>query len=171
MNLWYVARPNEIFIDTDNFARSIKHTAARLAGAIKCGRLHVKNLEFHASRNENHIHTIITLHNEMPAIERATWALILHSDIYRAASTIMRTLYNVPCSDILITPNPFLRSPDAVCECEEKHSSQVMLACPAAFQLRGESVARGFFGLPDNSGWTLEQIAEYIKNQSGSLFE
>lgn len=169
-NFWYVSQSNEIFVDTDNFSRSIKHTTARLLGAIKCGRLRVSDIEFHTSKNENHIHTLITLAEPMQAIERYTWAIVLHSDIYRAASTIMRQLYGVAAADVFITPTRFKREPDVICECDSKHKAQTMLTCPAAFQLRGEDRIRGFFGLPDNSNWTLEDIAAFVKSQSGELF-
>lgn len=159
---WYVAKHNEIFVDTDNYSRSVKHTARRLLGAIKCGRLDVAAIEWHPSSSEDHIHTIITLQNFMPAVERYVWALILHSDIYRTASTIMRDLYAVPAPDILITPHRFKRAPDDVCCCEQKHKAAVMEKCPAATRLRGDDRIKGFFGLPDNAAESLVDVANYL---------
>lgn len=162
-NFWYASRSDEIFIDTDNFHRSVKHTCSRLMGAIKCGRLKVSKMEFHPSRSENHIHTLITLSEPMENLKRYVWAIILHSDLYRGCITIMRELHSVSSPDILITPTRFEREADAVCECEQKHSAEVMQNCPAAIQLRGENRARGFFGLPEKEEWTLEQIATYVR--------
>lgn len=163
INFWYVSRSNEIFIDTDNLQRSIKHTCSRLMGAIKCGRLNIEKLEFHSSRSENHIHTLITLSEPMENIQRYVWAIILHSDLYRGCATIMRDLHGVSAADIFITPEKFEREPDAICECEQKHNAEVMQNCSAAIKLRGENRTRGFFGLPEKEEWTLEQIATYIR--------
>jgi hypothetical protein len=171
MNYWYSSRPNEIFIDTDNFHRSIKHTCARLLGAIECGKLKVQNIEFHQSQSKDHVHTIITLQNRMPAMERYIWAMVLHSDIYRTAATIMRCMHGVSNADVLISPEKFKREPDDFCECATKHNAQTMIVCPAAIRLRGEDRIKGFFGKPDNRGWSLEDIAFYVQSQSENLFD
>jgi hypothetical protein len=148
-NYWYVSQENEIFIDMDNFKRSINHARVRLVGAIECNRLSVLRVESHES-SPNKIHSIVTLNEPMRGIERATWGIILHSDLYRAASTIMRYLYNVNAADVLITPKKFNREPDDFCECERKHIAEVMDKCPAAIRLRGEKRTAGFFGKPNN---------------------
>ena len=168
-NYWYSSRANEIFIDTDNFHRSIAHTCSRLMGAIKCGRLRVKEIEYHKSRSENHIHTLITLKEEMDDISRYVWAIILHSDLYRGCSTIMRSRSGISNPDIFITPKRFQRVEDDYCDCEQKHSAEVLLTCPAAIRMRGNDRVKGMFGLPEK-GFTLEQISEFVKNQSLDLF-
>lgn len=153
-NLWYVSRENEIFIDMDNFRRSVNHAKMRLMGAVECDRLSILRVESHES-STNKVHAIVTLNEPMRGIERATWGIILHSDLYRAASTIMRHLYNVDSPDILITPKRFLRAPDDSCDCLSKHIAEVMEKCPAAIRLRGENRTAGFFGKPaKKTEWT-----------------
>lgn len=147
-NLWYVATDFEILIDTDNANKSFKHFSARLGGAIECEKLDVRTVESHPSARVNHMHTLITLSQPMEEIERAVWAIILHSDIYRGCANIMRSLHGVKCPDLLITPIPFSRNPDGVCHCEGKHNAEIMFQCPAAISFRGEDRIKGFFGKP-----------------------
>lgn len=147
-NFWYVSRSNEIFLDIDNTHKILRHSSSRLLGAVECGRLQVADVEYHQSRSENHLHVIITLAHDLPDIERAIWALVLRSDIYRAASTMMRVARNIPAPDILITPIEFRRPSDELCICESKHNAETMETCPAAIQLRGENRVTGFFGIP-----------------------
>lgn len=147
-NYWYVSRPNEIFLDMDNTNKTIRHSSSRLLGAVECNRLEVADIDFHQSRNENHLHVIISLAHDMPPIQRAVWALILRSDIYKMASTVMRICHDTPCPDILITPIPFRRHWNDECNCEKKHNAETMNICPAAIRLRGEDRIRGFFGVP-----------------------
>lgn len=141
-------------------------------GAIKSEKLSVKEIEFHQSRSENHIHTLITLSESMENLQRYVWGIILHSDLYRGCITIMRELHGVSSPDILITPSPFKREPDAECECEQKHTAEVMQICPAAIRLRGEGRTKSFFGLPEREQkWTLEEISEYVKVSALNLFD
>lgn len=168
MNYWYVARANEIFIDTDNFARSMQHTKMRLQGAIECGKLDVAYImqrpsKSNGKKGKGHVHTIITLRQEMDAVQRAVWALILHSDIYRAACTIMRCCHAVVAPDVLISPfsyfsennNDFVagvrRIYDDRCDCDMKHNAYGMAQCPAAQRLRGEKRLLTFFGKPSRN--------------------
>src|SRR5208282_2447269 len=83
MNYWYVARPNELFIDTDKMSRSLAHTKARLQGAIECGKLDVAYVMQRPSTRPDHCHTIIVLNKYVDMIERAIWEIILHGDLYR----------------------------------------------------------------------------------------
>jgi len=160
MNYWYVARANEIFIDTDNFARSMRHTKMRLQGAIECRKLDVAYVMQRPSRSTNHVHTIITLKNDLPAIQRAVWALVLHSDIYRAACTVMRACENVVAPDVLISPYAqflhgnkpvIVRGYDDFCDCDNKHNAAGMEQCPAAHRLRGDKRTLTFFGKPSRN--------------------
>lgn len=164
MNYWYVARDNEIFIDTDNFARSMQHTKMRLQGAIECGKLDVAYIMQRPSKSDGekgkgHVHTIITLKSEMDAVQRATWALVLHSDIYRAACTIMRSCHGVVAPDVLISPYASFyltdRKPermyDDLCHCTVKHNAAGMENCLAAIRLRGKKRLLTFFGKPSGN--------------------
>jgi hypothetical protein len=163
-NYWYVARPNELFIDTDNVHRSIKHAKSRLQGAIESQRLDVDYVMSHHSRNKNHLHTIITLKNPITNVERYVWEIMLHGDIYRACCNIMRSATGVPSPDILISPfhrfcisqyGKTMRLCDDSCTCESKHNFDTMLLCPAAIRLRGESRVNSFFGKPSKNPCTI----------------
>lgn len=147
-NFWYVSRENEIFLDIDNTHKILRHSSSRLLGAIECHRLATSDIEYHQSRSENHLHVIITLAYDLPAIERAIWALVLRSDIYRAASTMMRIARNIPAADVLITPMQFKRPANELCDCTTKHNAETMETCPAAIELRGDNRVTGFFGIP-----------------------
>jgi len=151
VNYWYVAHPNEILIDMDNPERSIKHSMRRLNGAIECFRLFVDKVEMHNSFSGKHLHFLITLNRNMGSIEKSVWGIILHSDIYRGCSNIMRSLRNHPSPDLLITPSRFDRVPDSFCHCRGKHSAKIMKNCPAASMLRGDYRVYGFFGKPSQS--------------------
>lgn len=170
MNYWYVARPNELFLDIDNAARSLKHARARLQGAIECGKLRVNYVSIRESKTTNHIHCIVTLFDELPEIQREVWAVILHSDIYRGCASIMRSCFAVPNPDILISsfayfssdePYPFAagtwnkRNANDSCSCNSKHNAATMQNCPAAIRLRGDFRNAGFFGKPSKNPCTI----------------
>lgn len=160
MNYWYVARPNELFLDIDNVSRSIKHAKARLQGAIECKKLDALYVMQRESKTTNHLHAIVTLANPITDIERYVWEVILHGDIYRACSNIMRGINGIPSPDILISPwphfeinlsHPQRRSHNAFCLCEGKHKKEVMENCPAAEDLRGTQRTVAFFGKPSKN--------------------
>jgi hypothetical protein len=169
MNYWYVARPNELFLDIDNVSRSIKHARARLQGAIECGRLDVQFIMQRPSKSKNHLHVIITLNEPyVLPVARAVWEIILHGDIYRGCCNVIREYANVPAPDILISPfdhfgntdysetiKPQIRMSDDKCDCEGKHKASVMETCPAAKRLRGEFRNVGFFGKPSKNPCTI----------------
>jgi hypothetical protein len=162
MNYWYVARPNELFLDIDNAPRSLKHARARLQGAIECGKLNVLNVAVLPSRSENHIHAIITLEESLIDYERYAWEVILHGDIYRACCNIMRTHNDIPAADILISPcwmfrngSGYARQADDECKCHPKHKASIMETCPAAKRLRGKFRNAGFFGKPSKNPCTI----------------
>lgn len=145
-NFWYVANPHEILIDMDRPKSSLLHAEKRLAGAIVHNKLQVFSIELHESFSSDHVHARIVTPLYLSALERAVWAMALHSDIYRGLCTIMRIYNNIMSPDLLITPTPFVRPPDAWCECESKHNAETMNECPAAKQLRGEKRTVSFFG-------------------------
>ena len=158
MNYWYVARPNELFIDTDKMSRSLAHTKARLQGAIECGKLDVAYVMQRPSTRPDHCHTIITLKHEMYWLDRYVWEMMLHGDIYRGFCNIMRSHSNILNADILISPhgsfyakNGNTRIYDDSCDCKTKHNSATMQTCPAAIRLRGDKRNMGFFGKPSKN--------------------
>jgi hypothetical protein len=149
MNYWYVSQAAEILIDMDKPGSSLPHSESRLRGAISGGLLSVKQVEVHRSFTAEHLHLMVTLDHGLSPLERAVWALLMHSDIYRACNTLMRVEYDVKCPDLLITPVPFERKQDAVCFCVDKHDGKTMQECPAATVLREDERTRSFFGRPD----------------------
>jgi hypothetical protein len=165
-NFWYVAQPNEILIDMDKPATSLPHVEMRLRGGVEARLLRIERIEMHRSYNEDHLHMLVTLQNEMSAMARATWALMFHSDIYRACSTFMRIRYGVPCPDLLITPILFDRVHNAMCLCDQKHTGPVMDICPAAVALRGDERTASFFGKPSRKNVPLfsTEMKKYDRN-------
>ena len=173
MNFWYVARPNELFLDIDNASRSLKHARARLQGAIECGKLDVAYLVQHPSKSKDHIHVIVTLVKEIANFDRIAWEVILHGDLYRGCCNLMRLSNAIPAFDVLISPfsdfgwsgkladeiNGYTefadRFPDAQCNCKSKHNAATMQNCPAAIRLRGEFRNAGFFGKPSKNPCTI----------------
>ena len=169
MNYWYVARANELFIDTDNASKSLKYARARLQGAIECGKLDVAYVMSRPSRSKDHIHTIITVHNSMHPTEKYAWEIVLHGDIYRGCCNFLRWINGVEAADILISPwdnfigpnigsghfSTISRNHDDSCDCTTKHTRAVMETCPAAKRLRGENRTRGFFGKPSKNPCTI----------------
>lgn len=150
LNFWYVARNYEILLDIDRPNTALSHAEARLRGAMQHRALHVRRVEYHASNSASHLHALITLDQDLHPIERATWAIAFHSDIYRACNNIMRALYEIPAPDLLITPIKFDRPPDDICACEYKHGGPIMESCDAADRLRGVDRVRSFFGRPES---------------------
>jgi hypothetical protein len=172
MNYWFVARPNELFLDIDNVSRSIKHAKSRLQGAIECGKLDVAYVMQRPSKSKNHIHVIITLkHDMIYGVDRFVWEMVLHGDLYRGFCNIMRERKGITSPDVLISPwkhfgieidtvldtvnNPRIRIHDDSCNCASKHNASVMETCPAAKRLRGEFRNVGFFGRPSKSPCTI----------------
>ncbi len=164
INYWYIARANELFIDTDNVSKSITHAHARLQGAIEYRKLDVDLIMSRQSKSKNHLHTIIILNTWFKYdIERYVWEIILHGDIYRGCCNIMRQLrWNGaginPC-DVLISPfqdfiskdKKYSRPADYVCKCVGKHTKAIMETCSVAIRLRGEQRTMGFFGKPSKN--------------------
>lgn len=152
MNYWYVARDNELFLDIDKMERSLPHARSRLQGAIECGRLPVRSVEMYPSQRNGHCHVIVTLARKMHDVERFAWEIILHGDIYRGCCNLLRWSNAVPANDVLISPSRFRhRRPNAICQCNGKHTAEVMEHCTAALALRGADRARGFFGKPSKN--------------------
>lgn len=114
MNYWYVARPNELFLDIDNPKRSLPHARARLQGAIECGKLDVAYVMQRPSQSQNRLHVIITIKGDSsPDSEfytnettRSVWEMIFHSDIYRGCCNVMRSQIGINAPRVLISPYP-----------------------------------------------------------------
>ena len=148
---WYSAQPHELFLDIDHYDKAIDHIRKRLQGAIECEKLYISTVHKYHSYSKNHVHIIISLLVPIPSIERFAWETIFHSDIYRGCCNIMRVAYGIDAPDILIAKHKYHREPDAVCDCESKHTRRIMENCPAAFLLRGQNRIRTFFGKPSDN--------------------
>jgi hypothetical protein len=148
---WYVARPNEIFIDADKWDKCKNHVRERLQGAIECGKLDVKNVHLFPSNTSGHMHMVIELNEEISDIDKAVWAVLFHSDIYRACATIMRIHHEHYSPDILISKMELHRVADSRCLCKAKHSYKIMDKCLSANYLRGKYRTYGFFGKPSKN--------------------
>jgi len=166
MNYWYIARPNELFLDIDNASKSLRHARARLQGAIECGKLDVAYVMQRPSKSKDHIHVIVTLKDGIfLGPMKYAWEIILHGDLYRACCNIARWHYSIPATDILISAydifttrfgkDDYLRLPDDKCNCKEKHNRATMETCPAAERLRGKFRNAGFFGKPSKNPCTI----------------
>jgi hypothetical protein len=163
LNYWYVARSNELLIDMDKPERSCLHFLRRLGGALEYKKFALQRMEIHHSSSGSHLHILLTLENHfMCEVERVVWSIVLHSDIYRGCSTIMRLIHGVDAADLLITPFKFERQPDDVCECIGKHDAETMKNCPAGIRLRGDDRLRGFFGIPTSSAEMTNRINDLI---------
>jgi hypothetical protein len=149
---WYSAYKTELFLDIDNYSKCINHLRQRLQGAIECNVLPVQTCFVYNSTRPDHKHIIVTLTEPLPDIERCMWEIVLHSDIYRGCCNVMRYTNDIPHADILIGREVYHRQPDAICECESKHTRSVMDDCEAAKQLRSEYRTASFFGKPSKNG-------------------
>jgi hypothetical protein len=148
---WYSARSTELFLDIDNYSKCISHIRQRLQGAIECHALDVKECFVYDSTRPDHKHIIVILNTPLCDVECFVWEIVLHSDIYRGCCNIMRSHNNFPHPDILIGRQLYHRQPDAICECESKHTRSVMDGCQAAMQLRSEYRMAAFFGKPSKN--------------------
>lgn len=159
---WYSARENELFIDMDRYKESINHVRRRLQGAIENHFLNVIDVSIVKSVTKNHAHMIITLaecsriipqYAPLYNAHRFAWEMLLHGDIYRAASNLSRWAHGIPNPDILISRLPVIgsRQHDKSCNCEGKHNLSAMKICPTAKFFRGNMSAATFFGKPSNN--------------------
>lgn len=154
---WYVAKPDELLLDVEdrqgNGGAVLKWTRAALQAAIESERLNVRELYLYRSSRERHYHIVVRLADTMPELERLAWELALRSDASRGRSNIMRSIKGIGAPDLLISPKTwpgFYREPDAVCNCEGKHSGpgghETMARCAVGKKLRGEHADVAYFG-------------------------
>lgn len=166
---WYVAQPNELFVDMDRVTASLNHVRRRLQGAIECESLHVQSVYFYPSLTKDHAHLIIVLKFPISNPERYAWEMLLHGDIYRAASNIMRWSHGIDAPDVLIARRRLHRMMDGVCFCEHKHKRAVMIRCETARRLRGEMRAAQFFGKPSDKPCEFSNVLSYDVTQYSDI--
>ena len=160
MSFWYLAHPDELLIDLDDYTRPAPSKTGesrgpwgeiffrrRLADAIRADRLKVCDPPVYLGRSnsERHWHAIVRLRYPMPLDQRLTWQLRLGSDLMRAQADLMRAAMCVDFPSLLIRNTPmkgFYREPDRQCACTRKHDTAEQSAlngqgCPVWRELRG----------------------------------
>lgn len=140
----YAAKPNELFCDLDSIWSS-QRAKRILSAAIRQKKLSVDQVW--SMQSASHAHLVVILKGRMDAALRAVWAGFMGSDRYRLMFTIARISNGVRCPDILIAMEPWtFRQPDAVCECQNKHSNLIAVKrCPAMKKLRGSARLADYF--------------------------
>jgi hypothetical protein len=146
INYWYTARPNEIFLDLDS-RRAFRRAVSVLVA--NDGRLPVEDAYVYPTRQDGHFHIIVRLYTAIPPDLKAAWSLWMGNDRLRIAYVLARrTDRRVPewSGDLLVTPKPYYRCFDCVCQCEEKHKpDEVTMKCPAMRMLLGKAAAADYF--------------------------
>lgn len=162
---WYVAKPNEIFLDLDS-GRAITRALSVLRRALNVKpsakapicKLPIKSVWMYQSvSGGNHVHLIVVTD---PAIHqnfhrKVAWSLWMGADQLRAAYVMQRFewMFDPDCDasplgyELLATHRPYgFRKPDAVCRCKEKHKPKhVTDKCPVLIQLLGNARSHDYF--------------------------
>lgn len=172
-NYWYTSRYDEILIDLDGTGGDkLTRCLSRLRGVIENRELPVKSVWFFPSFTDHHYHIIIRL---LPGItfcqnEKTAFQLYLFSDVFRTCCNLMRLAKDHPFPDLLITVFSlrkefgFYRFHDATCNCEVKHSMEILEDCPAAKLLRGQHRRAILFSKPI-------EPSDFFKKRFGSIYE
>jgi hypothetical protein len=172
-NFWYTSRYDEILIDLDGTAGDkLARCLARLRGSIEHQELPVKSVWLFPSFTDHHYHIIIRLipGRGFSQWEKYAFQLYLFSDVFRTCCNLMRQANEHPFPDLLITifslknEFGFYRLHDAACNCESKHSLEVLKDCSAAKLLRGSYRQRIYFSKP------IEPNA-FFKKRFGTIYE
>lgn len=151
---WYVAQTNELFIDLDHHEDDaelgrLKCARDRLFGAIKAGVIHVRDTYLFPSDTDRHYHLIVVLADgfKVDSYTRRIWEGYLRDDPYRNLNNLMRTACGIT-SSLLITSKayPEFRAPDAECQCDKKHTNDVMVSCKTAAIIRKSHASKSYFG-------------------------
>ncbi len=164
---WYVARPNEIFVDLDSGkaisrALSVVRRALLVKPTAKTplNKLPIESVWLYPSGTEGHAHLILVLAKELTVIEKVSWSLWLGTDQIRAAYVIERFLafwrsadvrsgrsdYEIQ-AEILATHEVYgFRKPDTFCYCKDKHKKKsVTDKCDALERILGDHRSDDYF--------------------------
>lgn len=152
MNYWYAARPNEIFLDLDStraLARAmnvLRRILNKPMPAPAWGNgLHIEAV-YHYPTSKTHHHLIIVTGREHSYVMKTEWALWMGTDRIRAVYSLERGRRELPIQDLLVSKEPYYRTPDAFCECKGKHKPhKVTRACPALEHLLGSHKDADYF--------------------------
>ncbi len=149
---WYVSRDNEIFIDLDSRhamtrAFQVLRRAMRVHSLFNEPMLNVDSVWLYPSERPAHAHLIVCLKSDMPALQRALWALWMGSDRIRAVYVIERLRHMVIAADVFSTRMLFeFRQPDDTCTCPTKHKDKkVTDHCPAMKALMMDERSAEYF--------------------------
>lgn len=138
---WYIARPNELFIDLDHPVggplRRLSHATARLRGAIAAHKLSVSDWYLYNSETPWHYHLMVRTEHDMSPAGRAMWEARLADDGYRHLMSLARLVATAGehTYSLLIAPEiraEYPRKPNFVCKCDSKHKGSTMEMCPIA---------------------------------------
>lgn len=145
MNYWYSSRENEIFLDLDS-NRAVSRALSVLRAAIRKKKLAVASVWLYGTPSKGHAHLIVVLKGELSWASRLAWSLWMGNDRLRVAYVMERHCRNLINFDLLVTTSPYYRTPDAFCECKEKHKpKKVTEGCPAMIHLLHEERSSDYF--------------------------
>lgn len=162
---WYVARPNEIFVDLDSGgAISRALSVVRRALLVKPGaktplnKLPIESVWLYPSETEGHAHLILKLKENLHTLEKISWSLWMGTDQIRAAYVIERLdaltddlkfleeHSDIP-TDLIATREEYeFRKPDTFCFCKDKHKKKsVTDKCDALERILGSHRSDDYF--------------------------
>src|SRR4029079_2740243 len=118
MNYWYVAQPNEIFLDLDS-RKSLLRALRVLKAAMKRGELAVEPLHYYPTPKPGHGHLVVIVEPVgcQCGGDRALWALWMGSDRLRYVYVMSRLKAGVP-GDLLTAKREYHRPADLQCDCK-----------------------------------------------------
>lgn len=152
-NYWYTIRHDEIFIDLDSRNKLVP-CLARLRGIIENQEIALKSAWLFPSPQNFHLILRVESDALYSSEQRTAFQLYLFSDVYRECCNLIRISKGHTFPNLLITPTDlrkqygFYRFHDASCQCESKHTLEIMEDCPAAKLLRGENRCDVLFSKP-----------------------
>jgi len=163
---WYVAKPNEIFLDLDSGpsitrALSVLRRALSVTPSAKTplNKLDIESVWLYPSVEPKHAHLIVVLKDAMEFYRRVAWSLWMGGDQLRAAYVMEREArvswegflpsvctFGNPSELLAVRKAYGWRTPDATCGCKAKHKPKpVTDRCPALMEILGEHRSDDYF--------------------------
>lgn len=139
VNYWYSAKGNELFLDLDrpyrvNRAMNVLHSWLNDRKEFP----EIRYVEHYRTKTEGHEHFVIVFEEEVDFLEKLSIRLLMLDDPIRVGFIVGRIARYCDADDLLMSRVLYHRSPDAVCECTEKHRAyDVTWNCPALKKLLG----------------------------------
>jgi hypothetical protein len=155
---WYVARPNEIFVDLDS-PRAVTRALSVLRRALNVkknaksplNKLDIESVWLYPTETEGHSHLIVVLKYELRVHYRLAWSLWMGTDQIRAAYVLERFRYffnseSSPVELFCARQEYGFRKPDTFCFCKEKHKKKhVTDQCDALARILGNHRSDDYF--------------------------